>query len=395
MRNSSTSNSDPVPPLRRVRDVVIGGAIALMLFEGILVALGALGYVLPSQSPQARGPNQTFEFAGPYYAFSEFRNVVRMNAQGFHDRERHEQKPEGVIRVAVWGDSLVEGFQVDREQLFTSGLEDRLADTLGPRAEVEFVNLGASSARAAGLRSEAVQSYLDEREIDALVVVLHGIMEVSHLLGSEGPGLLPRPIGQPDSATVKPRGLRALLTETLHVDSPLLLLSKARLIVNNGLKDSRPPEFFFFEHEVDAPGRHVAWSRLEALLGDLEAMSADGRPVAVAYAPTLAEVNAVRTGVIETLSPLRVPIDFGRVESKCRQATLAAGLPFWSTTQDLALPEAFTHFQSDKHWTAEGHLRVANALESPVRGWLAALAQVEAPSDDQVRTSPPIAAELQ
>lgn len=374
--SNSSSNSGRAASARAwIRQGLVaaaGAVVALVLFEGLVAALGALGMVLPSDSPRTRAPHAEFEFSGNYFEFPDFRNQVRLNGQGFHDRERENRAPEGVFRVAVWGDSLVEGFQVPVESLFTSLLESEFrGDAAGNSAKsTEILNLGSSGSRATSLASARVQDYLRSRDVNALVVVLHGIMELSHLQSGGGEGLLPPDISKLEQ---KPSAIRQLFVEKLGLDSPVLLWTHARRIVADGTREQRPPQYFFFAHEVDAPGREQAWQRLDALLGDLAALQRGGTPTAVVYAPTYGEVVAVRSDSVRTLSPLRVELDFDTIARHVHAAAEAHGIEVWDTTAALALPDGDTHFRSDKHWTAEGHRRVATALAPRIGPWIQSL----------------------
>ncbi len=67
----------------------------------------------------------------------------RINNHGFRDRERMMNKPEGVYRVAVLGDSVTEARQVDLDKMFTSLAEEELnrRRCCGER-NVEVLNFG-------------------------------------------------------------------------------------------------------------------------------------------------------------------------------------------------------------------------------------------------------------
>jgi lysophospholipase L1-like esterase len=51
---------------------------------------------------------------------------VVINHQGWHDQERKVAKTTGTLRIAVLGDSFVEGYSVNADQAFPHGLEARL-----------------------------------------------------------------------------------------------------------------------------------------------------------------------------------------------------------------------------------------------------------------------------
>jgi hypothetical protein len=75
----------------------------------------------------------------------EGRAYVKINAQGLRDREHQVQKPAGIYRIAVLGDSYAEAMQVDVERTFWSLLPKRL-ESCGFAAgkRIETVNFGVS-----------------------------------------------------------------------------------------------------------------------------------------------------------------------------------------------------------------------------------------------------------
>lgn len=76
--------------------------------------------------------------------------LVEINSVGLRDVERTVEKPPGVYRVAVFGDSMTEGVQVNLDQSFTQLLERQLR-ARAPRVEV--LNFGVNGY-------SALQSYL-------------------------------------------------------------------------------------------------------------------------------------------------------------------------------------------------------------------------------------------
>jgi hypothetical protein len=80
------------------------------------------------------------------YAF-EGRTYLRINAQGFRDMDHDQAKPEGVLRVAVLGDSFTEAREVALDKTYWKVMERGLSDCLG------------ASGRSAEVMSFAVNGY--------------------------------------------------------------------------------------------------------------------------------------------------------------------------------------------------------------------------------------------
>jgi lysophospholipase L1-like esterase len=74
----------------------------------------------------------------PHSKLQDGKIVVAYNGAGFRDRDHVREKPPGVTRVVVVGDSVTEGSGVEADEIFSS----RLQQLLGPQREV--INLGMS-----------------------------------------------------------------------------------------------------------------------------------------------------------------------------------------------------------------------------------------------------------
>lgn len=116
--------------------------VALLLGEGMLRATGFsfANFSLPDDvtgwrlRPGIEGWNR---YEGEAY--------VKINSRGLRDREHTLEKPAGVYRIAVLGDSYAEALQVDLEETFWSLLPARLA-ACGFQAgqRIEAINFGVS-----------------------------------------------------------------------------------------------------------------------------------------------------------------------------------------------------------------------------------------------------------
>ena len=144
--------SPAVPPRRRLAARLGLAAFALLLFA--LAAEGALrlaGVPMPRVLTKSlRGsprmaPGAEFVYRGYLEgAFIDFENPVRLNAQGFHDRDYADARPRpGTYRVLVLGDSYVAALSVPLDRIFHKQIEDRLnrEDPLGA-GRYEVIALG-------------------------------------------------------------------------------------------------------------------------------------------------------------------------------------------------------------------------------------------------------------
>jgi len=329
----------------------------VVLLEVLVEGMGLLGVSLPSRYPLARTPHAEFTFPGLYFTFPEFETPVRLNGMAFHDTPRSPAPDEGVTRAALWGDSLFEGYQVERHHLTTQVLEAQLQ--AGGRS-VEVLNLAYSGGRAATLQSPKALAELEALGVEVLLVELHSLMELGHAHAGGAPGFLPRAFeGFPEGRFAWIR--RGLVNEG-GLDGLFLVQDRARAIWRQrGRNES--PDFFHRVRSVDAPGREVAWENMRRLFLALSQLESDrGIRVLLVYAPAWSEVQAERLGTVESLSPNRTPLDHGGVRRTMKAMAAEIGLPMVDISPAFIDPPGPTHYLSDRHWTPLGHARVAEAI---------------------------------
>jgi len=129
-------------------------AVVLLLLLGFEIGLRVLGFEFPAikrpgltdrgvwvydatkgwfHQPRASGQSS---LGGPDLG------IIRINSMGFRDREFTLEKPDGVKRILVFGDSFVFGVGVDQSHLFSTRLEELLNASSSRRFEV--INMGVS-----------------------------------------------------------------------------------------------------------------------------------------------------------------------------------------------------------------------------------------------------------
>jgi hypothetical protein len=116
--------------------------VSIAVFE---VALRALGWAEPVwYQPDARLGWRMRPGLAAWFT-QEGRGFVRANAEGMRDRDHLPDKPAGVYRIAVLGDSYAEARQVEREQAFWALLPGELAACgFQGGKQIEVLNFGVS-----------------------------------------------------------------------------------------------------------------------------------------------------------------------------------------------------------------------------------------------------------
>lgn len=112
---------------RRTEWIVLG--LALLACLGIAEAvLRGLGYSYPAFAAWAPERGRALRPGAEGWWTSEGRAYVRINQDGFRDRDHALDKGQGVYRIAVLGDSFSEAFQVPVDSTYWAILERELLD---------------------------------------------------------------------------------------------------------------------------------------------------------------------------------------------------------------------------------------------------------------------------
>lgn len=144
---SATPLSKARSPARRrwwipLAATVSGLLVGLLVAELALRLIG-LDYRSPYVFDEHSGAGLLPGFG--YTQIQEGRASIRINSAGFRDREHTLQKPAGVFRIAVLGDSFAEALQVDESRTFWSVLERELQPCPALAGKtVEVLNFGVS-----------------------------------------------------------------------------------------------------------------------------------------------------------------------------------------------------------------------------------------------------------
>lgn len=130
---------------KRLASVAVGLFVSLLMLE-VLVRFIEPRKILRSdfQTPDDVLHHKFIPGAHAHYRSMEFMTAYDINSLGLRDRELSLDKPSGVRRVLVVGDSFTEGIGVEASETFSSLLQKKLdADGFGKRWQV--INAGVAS----------------------------------------------------------------------------------------------------------------------------------------------------------------------------------------------------------------------------------------------------------
>ncbi len=122
--------------------LLLGFAFGLVIVE---IGLRIAGFSMPEfyAADESLGYALIPEMSGTYS--KEGRSYVSINSDGFRDIEHSFEKPPGIFRIAVIGDSYVEALQVEQSEIFTNYIRDQLATCEAFQGKsIEMLNFGVS-----------------------------------------------------------------------------------------------------------------------------------------------------------------------------------------------------------------------------------------------------------
>ena len=127
--------------------VVVSAVVGAVFVEVVLRVWQPFFVCWDNQLPPIYVPDAVLGYryqagaSGEYARLGEFRNVVRINAAGWHDRDIARPKPRGTFRIVCVGDSFTAGLEVPVDQTYPKALEAQLRRQ-HPGRRFDVVNLG-------------------------------------------------------------------------------------------------------------------------------------------------------------------------------------------------------------------------------------------------------------
>ena len=123
--------------------LVLSGIVTALILAELILRL--LGVSYPSFYTADEHTGFTLRPYSRGWWHNEGQAFIRINSQGFRDREHAQAKPLNTLRIAILGDSYGEALQVDMNQTFWTIIERELRDCQAVRGRtVEVMNFSVS-----------------------------------------------------------------------------------------------------------------------------------------------------------------------------------------------------------------------------------------------------------
>lgn len=323
----------------------------------------------------------------------EFRTPVKINQEGFRDIDHRKEKPQGVTRVLVIGDSFIEAMQVPLEATVARQLQSML-DPTGERVEV--ISMGISGFGTAGellLYERFGRAYRP----DIVILNFYAGNDVRNNSPTLEPGL--PPVYASDGsverivAPKKPRE-RGVLGRVLSWSQSYKFIRKriitqnprvAGILVRLGLLspkaidripfvDGVPVDYWVFS-KSDGPQATQwaeAWRITEGLLERFRAtVERDSARFMISIATLRERVYPDSWDAILAAYPAMQKVEWdlagpeARVQRWCGEHDVTC-VPLMPAFQ-ARLSGARLHWVHDGHWTEAGHTLAANVLAAAIK----------------------------
>jgi hypothetical protein len=308
---------------------------------------------------------------------SDRRIAFRFNRDGMRDADRPYDKPPGVRRVAVLGDSMIAAMAVDEDETLVRLLERQLADSF-PDVRWEVMNCaisGAGPGQSLVVHREVASRYAPDLVLFAFYVgndlgdssreLTSSKHRIYFDLGEHGE-LVPRP----HSAT------RSHLTSWLNRHSRFYVWQKHRTnALRAGVQEAMDVvasgKAVYHAHpsaEVERAWRIVA-ELIEAMRREAEA---GGAGFAVVVLPAGEQIlDELWDAMLDRSGPARDGMRRDEPERRLGAIGAALGVPVVTLLDafraaapgaTLARPEGWLHFNADGHFNEEGHRVAARTI---------------------------------
>lgn len=327
-----------------------------------------------------RVPNQTAR-----YVSEDYSTTIVINSEGYHDFEHPIEKPTNTYRIAIIGDSYVEGLQVGRNKNFTYLLEQRLGQQSTSGKKFEVLNFGVSGfgiSQYYRLLEVEVMKYKPDMVIMAVYTgndFYNSIFELEgdvykpyyKINGDNIEYIPPHPYANLwVKELLKKSDLFLFIKQAIDTSAPIQsLFARLGLVTASPALDANgiPKEFGAYNPKKPSPWNEAYQTGLEMIKRASLLTSNNGGQFVVVIVPPSFLGESKQSDVINQYPELsKENIDWNypaeqikQFDAKEKIATLDL-LPFFQ--DDYRTEQKSFSWQHDGHWNEYGHQKAAEFI---------------------------------
>jgi lysophospholipase L1-like esterase len=319
---------------------------------------------------------------------------LRFNREGFRGVDLSIEKPPGVRRVAVLGDSFIAAMATDEERTLVSGLEARLDswDEAGDWQVMNFGMSGSSTGQELALFREVVAPYRPDLVVCAFSI-LNDFADNSRRL-SRAPRIYYDFDDDGELRQLPLSEASSKVTNWLNRHSTFYRWQKnAQAVVRYRLlaaaEDFRPGRWIFSTEDTEDTAH--SWKLLASLIERFasEVEDSGGQLVLVAL-PSAEQVYDDRWERMLVLAGAAgAQFDADYPARRLSEMASASGVPFLSLREQFRaaaprssseVPEEWLYFDGHGHFNDAGHALVA----AEIFDWITKLPALQAPAAEEI-----------
>jgi hypothetical protein len=324
---------------------------------------------------------------------------VQTNSHGFRDREHTYEKPQGLKRIVILGDSYIEALQVPFERSLTVLLESRLRKKNLP---AETINLGVSTY-GTGREYLMLREHGIKYNPDLVLLFFVGNDLINNNIRLEGTPYVPYPVldgngllardgnGEPRFTPIRDsesrfafltaffrehssayRLLRIAIENSPQIHAILFRLGIMSTLTSAGGNWGDSLGLYEIYRVPEKDHFKESWRLTENLLLEVNRLAMkNGAKLAVVLVPAPWEVYPeLWKSILDNIPEMRrVALDLNRPSRRLTSFLQDRQIPYIDLLPGFRAnvgKPARLFFQPDSHWTAVGHDLAADLLAEPI-----------------------------
>ncbi len=309
---------------------------------------------------------------------SEYQTVEHINSRGLRGREYAYEKPKGVRRILLLGDSFVEGYSVDEQAVISEQLHKLLAGS----GQYEIINGGtggySTDQELLFLQHEGLKYKPDLVILFFFFNDVHYNSTSTYQISERGN----KPFFELNEGKLQLKGVpvptpeKTFWNPSAWLQKNSFLYERISWILYDLLPKPLPPELAAFL-ETPSPQIASSWEITEALVKEIKNTSQSaGAKFLLFHVPSIQEANdSVWKRFTKRYRHSNQKFNSNEIHQRLEKISKKHSIDYLSTLQAFRAEEIKLNsnknslfFRFDAHWNASGHAFAAKLLTEKIRG---------------------------